>query len=80
MDMRNDFWQTVYGSSVFDQGRPSRIGPTGMGCACVAVIIRRKNHSRSIREHDRAVAVDEGAVVDVVADAFGEGDAFALAA
>ena len=34
----------------------------------------------SIREHDGAVAVDEGAVVDVVADALGEGDAFALAA
>ena len=35
---------------------------------------------RSIREYDGAVAVDEGAVMDVVADALGEGDAFALAA
>ncbi len=34
----------------------------------------------SIGEDDGAVAVDEGAVVDVVADAFGEGDALALAA
>ena len=33
-----------------------------------------------IREDDRAVAIDDGAVVDVVADAFCEGGTFAVAA
>ena len=35
---------------------------------------------RSIGENDGAVAVDDGAVVDVEADAFGDGGAFAVAA
>ena len=34
----------------------------------------------SIRKNDGAVAVDECAVVNVIANAFGESDAFALAA
>jgi len=34
----------------------------------------------SVREDDGAVAIDEGAVVDVVADAAGEGGAFAVSA